>query len=198
MWRHVDLVWVDDPPKRWFTQNIQGTTTQKTAFFEKDDDYNCNKNDLFEMAASHVNEDCEHVRTRAIMLELWNERPMNEVATVTNCSPNVNIDISSLVSWGGLRLLPLGSSAANWFILPAPVERWWVGSSRWNENWQGKPKYSQKTCPSATLSTTNPEWSDLGSNTGRRDGKPATNHPSYGMAFSIIRLTCFSSWQTQS
>jgi hypothetical protein len=26
---------------------------------------------------------------------------------------------------------------------------------RWNENWQGKPKYSEKTCTSATLSTTN-------------------------------------------
>jgi hypothetical protein len=27
-------------------------------------------------------------------------------------------------------------------------------SNWWNENWQGKPKYSEKTCPSATLSTT--------------------------------------------
>jgi hypothetical protein len=26
----------------------------------------------------------------------------------------------------------------------------------WNEEWQGKPKNSEKTCPSATLSTTNP------------------------------------------
>jgi hypothetical protein len=24
------------------------------------------------------------------------------------------------------------------------------------ENWQGKPNYSEKTCPSVTLSTTNP------------------------------------------
>jgi hypothetical protein len=43
---------------------------------------------------------------------------------------------------------------------------WWqtmmtVGSSRWNENWQGKQKYSEKTCPSATLSTTNPTLSGL-------------------------------------
>jgi hypothetical protein len=27
-------------------------------------------------------------------------------------------------------------------------------SNWWNKNWQGKPKYSEKTCPSATLSTT--------------------------------------------
>jgi hypothetical protein len=32
---------------------------------------------------------------------------------------------------------------------------WW-GRIWWNEDWQGKPKYSEKTCPSATLSTTNP------------------------------------------
>jgi hypothetical protein len=30
------------------------------------------------------------------------------------------------------------------------------GEIRWNEDWQGKPKYSEKTCPGATLSTTNP------------------------------------------
>jgi hypothetical protein len=27
-------------------------------------------------------------------------------------------------------------------------------SNWWNEDWQGKPKYSDKSCPSATLSTT--------------------------------------------
>jgi hypothetical protein len=30
---------------------------------------------------------------------------------------------------------------------------WW--RIWWNEDWQGKPKYSEKTCPSATLFTTN-------------------------------------------
>jgi hypothetical protein len=30
----------------------------------------------------------------------------------------------------------------------------------WNDDWQGKPKYSEKTCPIATLSTTNPKWHD--------------------------------------
>jgi hypothetical protein len=32
-------------------------------------------------------------------------------------------------------------------------------SNWWNEDWQGKPKYSEKTFPSATLSTTNPRLS---------------------------------------
>jgi hypothetical protein len=31
----------------------------------------------------------------------------------------------------------------------------------WNKDWQGKPKYSDKTCPSATLSTTNPTLFEL-------------------------------------
>jgi hypothetical protein len=47
---------------------------------------------------------------------------------------------------------------------------------------RGKPKYSEKTCPRATLSTTIPTWPDWGSNTDRRGGKPATNRLSYGAA----------------
>jgi hypothetical protein len=46
----------------------------------------------------------------------------------------------------------------------------------------GKNNYSEKTCPSATLSTTNPTWPDLGSNPGRRGWKPATNRLNYGTA----------------
>jgi hypothetical protein len=49
-----------------------------------------------------------------------------------------------------------------------------------NEDWQGRPKYSEKTFPGATLSTTNPTWSDSGSNQGRHGGKSATNRLSYG------------------
>jgi hypothetical protein len=37
----------------------------------------------------------------------------------------------------------------------------------WYDNWQGKPKYSEKSYPIATLSTT---WPDV----GRRGGKPVT------------------------
>jgi hypothetical protein len=60
---------------------------------------------------------------------------------------------------------------------PGLLWRWRI--IRWNEDWQGKPKYSEKTCPSATLSTTNPTWPDPGSNPGRRGGKAATNRLSY-------------------
>jgi hypothetical protein len=50
----------------------------------------------------------------------------------------------------------------------------------WNEDWQGKSKISEKTCPSAILSTTNPTRLDPGLNPGRRGGKPATNRLNYG------------------
>jgi N-acetyl-gamma-glutamylphosphate reductase len=36
----------------------------------------------------------------------------------------------------------------------------------WNENWQGKPKYSEKIYPSATLSTTKSHKTDPVSNPG--------------------------------
>jgi hypothetical protein len=75
----------------------------------------------------------------------------------------------------------------------APDDRWgWLWSNCWNEDWQGKPKYSEKTCPSAILSTTNPTWRDPCANTGRRGGKPVTNRLSYGAAlggrFPNLRL----------
>jgi hypothetical protein len=50
-------------------------------------------------------------------------------------------------------------------------------------NWQGYPKYSGgKTCPSATLSTTNATWTDPRSKPGLRGERPATNRPSHGTA----------------
>jgi hypothetical protein len=70
-----------------------------------------------------------------------------------------------------------------WPTVPAPDDRWgWLWRNTWNEDWQGKPKYSEKTCPSATLSTKNLTWVDTGLNPGRRGGKPATNRLSYGAA----------------
>jgi hypothetical protein len=89
----------------------------------------------------------------------------------------------TIVSRGGLRLSPLGTSATICPIVPAPGDRWWVWSSRWDANWQGKPKYSEKTCPSVILSTTNPTWPDLCSNPCHRGGNPATNRLSYGTAY---------------
>jgi hypothetical protein len=64
---------------------------------------------------------------------------------------------------------------------------------RWNEIDRGKPKYSEKTYPSATLSTTNPTWTDWGSNPDLRDERPASNRLSQPncMFVSISTATIF-------
>jgi hypothetical protein len=46
-----------------------------------------------------------------------------------------------------------------------------------------------KTCPSATLSTTNPTWTNPGSNPGLRGERPATNRLSHGTAFPSVPTT---------
>jgi hypothetical protein len=43
-----------------------------------------------------------------------------------------------------------------------------------------------KTCPSATLSNTNPTETDQGSNPGFRGGRPATNRLNHGRAQSSV------------
>jgi hypothetical protein len=50
-----------------------------------------------------------------------------------------------------------------------------------------------KTCPSATLSTTKPTWTDPGSNPGFRGERPATNHLSHGTAFVGCYTACVGS-----
>jgi hypothetical protein len=50
----------------------------------------------------------------------------------------------------------------------------------------------RKTCPSATLSTTNPTLTDPGSNLGLRGGTPAANRLGHGTAGTygyIMHLT---------
>jgi hypothetical protein len=64
------------------------------------------------------------------------------------------------------------------FVFPcngAPVE--------WN--WQGETEVlGERPVPVRLLSTTNPTWTDLGSNRGLRGGRPATNRLSHGTALS--------------
>jgi hypothetical protein len=74
-----------------------------------------------------------------------------------------------------------------------------------------------KTCPSATLSTTNPTWTDLGSNPGLHGGRPVANFlshgtplapvlgeqqvtPTFSRIFSVlaIRETKYLGWQSVS
>jgi hypothetical protein len=88
---------------------------------------------------------------------------------------------------GGVRMSLLGMQATTGHIVSA-LDDWWVWSS-WNENWQGKLKYSEKTSPSAILSITDPTWPEVGSNTCSNIGKPLTNRLRYGMAsYSLYML----------
>jgi hypothetical protein len=83
-------------------------------------------------------------------------------------------------SWSELWDSPLCTVAIVWPIVPATDDIWWLWNNQCDANCQRKPKYSKKTFPSATLSTTNPTRSDPDSNPGSRGGKPATNRLSYG------------------
>jgi hypothetical protein len=81
---------------------------------------------------------------------------------------------------GGVQVGPLDTAATNRPIVPAPGD--YDDGEIWWNNLQGKPKYSEKTCPSFALSTTNSTCCPDG-NPGRRCGKPATNRLSYGTAW---------------
>jgi hypothetical protein len=88
-----------------------------------------------------------------------------------------------LVSWRGVRLSLLGTSATISPMVPAPDDRWGecgqVGGMRIG---RGNRSYRRKPAP-VLLSTTNLTWPDLDSNPGRRSEKPATNRLTYGTAF---------------
>ena len=56
--------------------------------------------------------------------------------------------------------------------------------------------FGGKTCPSATLSTTNPTWADPGSNPGLRGRRPATNRLSHGTALRPGLLTAVRNYCT--
>jgi hypothetical protein len=48
----------------------------------------------------------------------------------------------------------------------------------------------RRTCPSATLPTTNPTWIDPGANSGLRGERPATNDLSHGTAsWCVVTMT---------
>jgi hypothetical protein len=95
---------------------------------------------------------------------------------ISHCFLNWAVFFNLRIVGGGVQT---GSTRHRGHLLSYCACPWWLWGwriIRWNEDWQGKPKYSEKTCPSATLSTTNPTWS----NPGRRCGEPATNRLSTG------------------
>jgi hypothetical protein len=81
-------------------------------------------------------------------------------------SPQVSVQVP--------RYLLFPGTAATWPVVQTPMideDDFW--SNWWNENWPGKPKYSEKTYPSATLSTTKSHMTDLVSNPGPQRWEPS-------------------------
>jgi hypothetical protein len=66
----------------------------------------------------------------------------------------------------------------SFFLFFRVMEHRWNEIDRKNRSTWGKP------CPSATLSTTNPTWTDPGSKQGLRCERPATNRLSHGTIHS--------------
>jgi hypothetical protein len=66
--------------------------------------------------------------------------------------------------------------------------RWYeFGDRRWNDVLTGENRRTRrKSCPSATLSSTNPTWIDPGANAGLRGERPATNDLSHGTALTVL------------
>jgi hypothetical protein len=56
------------------------------------------------------------------------------------------------------------------------------GEPRWNDIDRGSITARRKTCPSATLSTTNSTWTDQGANSGLSCELSATNRLSHSTA----------------
>jgi hypothetical protein len=82
--------------------------------------------------------------------------------------------------WGWVQLGPL----LLWSFIGLFYQLWMIyydnGTIRRMNEWQRKPKYLEKTCRSAALSTKDPTWFEPGSNPVRRGRKPATNRLIWG------------------
>jgi hypothetical protein len=72
---------------------------------------------------------------------------------ITNLLPTIAYTLLQPSFFFSFLVWVESTSATNWPIVPAQDNIWWwMWSSWWNENWQGKQKYSEKTCPSAICS----------------------------------------------
>jgi hypothetical protein len=104
----------------------------------------------------------------------WNK----SLLLVRSGAVNITHEEFLLLRWG--ETLSLWNWAANGPTVHPPDDTQVNMEQRWNDTDRGK----RKDLSSATLSTTNPTWTDLRANPGLRAKKPATNRLSYGTAYS--------------
>jgi hypothetical protein len=78
--------------------------------------------------------------------------------------------------FGSSRLLlwRWGETVSSW-DWPPPDDTWVNMEQRWNDSDRRKPKDSERNCPSATLCTANPTWTDPDSNPGLCGVNPETS-----------------------
>jgi hypothetical protein len=110
----------------------------------------------------------------------------NKEIAQKNAAQNCWLDLVSVSILSGVRRSPLVTAAATGLLYqPQMRDDGGCGATGRMKIWQGKPKGSEKTCPSVTFSTTNATWPDSGSNPGHRGGKSGTNGLNYGVLLSL-------------
>jgi hypothetical protein len=82
---------------------------------------------------------------------------------------------------GGVELSPLGTSATEWPILPAPGDMMMENLVEWRL--AGETEVLGENLPHRNFVHHKSHLPDPGPNPCRRGGKPATNRLSYGAAF---------------
>jgi hypothetical protein len=89
----------------------------------------------------------------------------------------VMISIITVVHVRGVRVCLWTVATKRPVVHPHVINEY--GQQWWND-------IDGKTCPSTTLSTTNPTWTNLGANLGLSGERPAINHLSHGTVISVI------------
>jgi hypothetical protein len=77
-------------------------------------------------------------------------------------------------------------------LLFTPQMIYEYGEPRWINTDRRKPKNWEKTCPSATLPTANPTWTDPVANPGTRCEKPATHLLNQGLAVTCLLVYVYA------
>jgi hypothetical protein len=113
---------------------------------------------------------------------------MNKAVTMLKCptfAVRLWITTSLFSSEDGVGLIPKRGCVLT-LAYYAFRRRYEFGERRWNDILTGENRRTRrKICPSATLSTTNPTWIDLGANPVFRGDRPATNDLSHGTAHYV-------------
>jgi hypothetical protein len=92
---------------------------------------------------------------------------------------------------GGVGLVPKRGCLLTLAYYAFP-RRYEFGELQWNDILTGENRTTRKkTCPSATLSTSNPTWIYPGANPGLRGERPATNNLIHGTACRSCYSKCY-------